>query len=391
VTSNRLERLFLYHLWACVPFGVAWIIWPGITGTPLDQHDIDNMRLVTIVAALYLLVRSWLAFRPAGKRRAIREGIIWPLTDVLLIGTALFMTPKGSDHTWLLLLYLLPITQAAATLNLRWALLIGGLAVATFVTASFTATQWGKIDSPHYFDAAFRIFFLLLMASLFTNLGREVAQARKELALAEYKRELAGEMHDGIQQFLAGVWTRLELAQRMIPNDPVKAAEIAADQRFVVRQAADELRILVRRLRSPLLEKEAFMEALRHQVALFGERTNVSAELHVSGTPHQLKPTTEHALLRIVQEAFTNITKHAGATEVSVDVEFGANEVRCVIHDNGAGFDPSTPKEHLDGLSGYGMETMCQRAAATGGTCEVQSKPGEGTSVIVTVPYVASK
>ncbi|MDQ3815465.1 MAG: sensor histidine kinase [Armatimonadota bacterium] len=381
MVSNRLERLFLYHLWACVPFAVAWMIWPGIVGAASAPDEVLRMRIVTLVAGVCLLVRSWRTFRPIRRDGSMRESIIWPIIDVLLISAALFVR-AGADNSWIVLLYLLPITQASATLNLRWALLVGGLAVASYLLVF--ALSGNEMHS--YFYGAFRLFFLLLMASLVTSLGREVARAREELALANYKNQLAAEMHDGIQQYLSGTWTRLELAHKMIPHDPVQAARIAVDQRYALRQAADELRTLVRRLRSPLLTEEGLVETLRHQVTLFAERTDVGAELRVTGAPIQLDPALEHTLLRIVQEALTNVAKHARATQVTVGLEFEPQEIRCTIRDNGIGFDPAQLPAESDGLSGLGMETMRQRATAVGGTCAVQSQAGEGTSVTVILP-----
>jgi two-component system sensor histidine kinase DegS len=194
-------------------------------------------------------------------------------------------------------------------------------------------------------------------------------------------------MHDGIQQYLVAISMRLDLARTLIPTDPLQAAQVAVDQRHLARQAADELRALVRRLRSPLLEKEGLVEALRQHLTLFGERTAVATELRVAGEEVRLEPRIEHALLRIVQEALTNIVKYAQATQVVVSLEFQPQAVCCMIRDDGVGFDPAQLPAEPGLTSGFGMETMHSRAAAVKGTCQVSSQPGEGTTVAATVPY----
>jgi two-component system sensor histidine kinase DegS len=207
------------------------------------------------------------------------------------------------------------------------------------------------------------------------------------LALAEYKNALAAEMHDGLQQYLGAIAMRLELARTLIPTDPTEAARVAVEQRHLARQAADELRVMVRRLRSPLVEKEGLAEALRQYLALLGERTSFATELLITGEEIRLPPRTEQVLLRIVQEALNNVMKHAQATRVVVTLEFAPPEVRCTVQDNGRGFDPAQLPTEPGLAGGFGMETMHGRAAELKGTCQVNSEPGEGVTVVVTVPY----
>jgi signal transduction histidine kinase len=372
---TSLERLFLIHLWACTPFVFAWVTWPNTFGHHHDPDQIRSLRLVYAVALVYLSLRTWLTLRPRGR---FPFELLWPVVDIALISLGLYAN-HAEPGSWAMLLYLLPLTQAAATLRQRWAMLVGALAAAAYLgvcgIADLTSTS-----------GAFRPFFLLLMASLVAMLGREVARAQRERALAEYKDELSAEMHDGIQQYLVSIAARLELARTMMRDDPVKAAEFAVEQRHLVRQANDELRAMVRRLRSPLLEQAGLAEALRQHVELFRERAAVTAELRVTGPETRLDSRVEHALLRIVQEALTNIMKHAQADEVTVGLEFGEDRVRVSVSDDGVGFAPEAIAEQPDLGSGLGLYTMQDRAALVEGKCEVESAPGKGSTVTVTVP-----
>jgi signal transduction histidine kinase len=374
---DRVQRLFLYHLWACIPFALVWALWPAQVGASVEPR-VGALRIVMGVGGVYLALRSWLTYRPVG---GIPWHFVWPVADVALISIGI--TYKAGPAEWVVLLYLIPVTEAAATLDLRWAVLVGVLGAAGYVAASVVKVNWAfGAENFKNAAAAFRLFFLVLMASLLTNLGREVARAYRELTLADYKSRLAGEMHDGIQQYLAAIAMRLELARRMLGTDPTAAAQLAVDQRHVARQAADELRVLVRRLRSPALESEGLAEALRQYIALFNERSEVRADLHIAGDERRLDPAVEHAFLRITQEALNNVAKHAQATQVSITIEFGPDEVGCTIRDDGVGFVPAQAP-----TGGLGMETMRGRAADVHGNCEVTSAPGEGTTVVVRVPH----
>lgn len=373
-----LQRLFLYHLWACVPFVIAWLVAPATVGVSRDPMEIRATYPVALAALAYLVFRSWFTFRP---RPAVRWEYIWPVADVFLISLALFarVRPQGS---WLMLLYLFPITQAASTLSVRWALGIGALSVAAYLSACGV----GGLESLQYGYGVFRLFFLLLMASLVTNLGREVVRAHRESALNDYRNELAAEMHDGIQQYLAAIAMRLELARALMKKDPGEAARIAVDQRHLARQAADDLRVMIHRLQLPELENSGIANILRYYIGLLGNRSDLRIELVVAGDAVRLDARTEHAILRIVQEALTNVVKHASAGDVKVGLEFAPGEVICVVADDGIGFDIGSIPEKQPSAERYGLENMRRRAAGVNGKLEISSTPGKGSTVLLRIP-----
>lgn len=376
--SRRLERLILYHLWACVPFGLAWAVWPGVLGVSRDPGEVLALRLVMAAAVLYLAARSWIVLKSPA---APSWRSVWPIVDVLLISVALLL--KSSPATsWLSLLYLFPITQAAATLRLRWAVLVGVLAAALYLLAS----GMSGVAHLRYAWAAFRLFFLVLMASLLTHLARTVTRAGQELAVSRYREDLSREMHDGIQHYLAAISAKLSYARTLLRDDPDRAARLALDQRYLVSQVADELRYLVRRLRSPQVEQQGFVGALKDHLELFADRTHIDLAVRVEGRPASLPPDVEHAAFRIVQEALTNIEKHAQADRVTVEVDFTGDRLRCVIADDGVGFDGAAAEREPSVEGGVGLHSMRERAASVGGTLRVESEPGQGTEIVLKVP-----
>lgn len=379
--SKRLERLILYHLWACVPFGLAWAIWPEVLGASRDPQAVYALRVVCAAAGLYLVVRSWIVLRP----HSPAWRYVWPLVDVALITVALVLKSEP-EKSWISLLYLFPVAEAAATLEVRWAVVIGLLAASSYLATTGTAALEGLGGA----IAAFRLFFLVLMASLLALLARAAARAGEELAVSRYRNELSREMHDGIQHYLAAISTRLQYARTMLAKDPLSAARLAVDQRFLVNQAADELRYLIRRLRSPVLEREGFLDGLQTHLSLYGDRLSLVVSVEVEGQPAPLPPDVEQAAFRIVQEALTNAEKHAQATSITVELDFEGEALKCVVADDGVGFDPAAADREPTIEGGVGLHSMRERAASVGGTLSVESQPGRGTTICLTVPVAGA-
>jgi len=213
-----------------------------------------------------------------------------------------------------------------------------------------------------------------------------MARLREKVALADYRTRLSQEMHDGIQHYLVNIAARLELARKLMGKELEQAAKIAVDQRFAVRQAADELRYLVRLLRSPAVEREGFVDALRHHLSLFAQRSSISAPLAIQGTTTPVPPKVAHAAFRILQEALTNVEKHAQTNEAAVTLRFSPDLFECVIADKGVGFDPSNTAERPGIEGGLGLSSMRERAESVGGSLRVNSVPGQGTEITVAVP-----
>jgi signal transduction histidine kinase len=114
-------------------------------------------------------------------------------------------------------------------------------------------------------------------------------------------------------------------------------------------------------------------------VAALAERWPFALELEVPPSLPRLPPAAEHSLLRAIQESLTNVAKHAQATQAEVRLSLSNGAVRCVIRDEGVGFNPAAALG--DGLAG-----LRDRIQALGGTLEVQSAPGAGTTITVLLP-----
>lgn len=322
-----------------------------------------------VIVGLYLIVRTWLAFRDPPK---LNWEFVFPPIDIAVISALMYLGNRDPLSN-ISLLYFFPLAQAAGTLSLRWSLTVGVMVVAGAALATH------GLQSAEPFNAFFRYFFILVMGSLMTLLARAAASLQAELGIARDRNRMAMEMHDGVQGHLVTLSRQLELIERSAEANPGRAVEIAREARDSSRLAADELRYLVHRMRSPSLE-QGFVPALRQFVHNQAERNGIEINFVTEGEPQPGQADVEHALFRIAQEALNNVLKYSGATAVKVDLTFMPGETKLLVKDNGRGFDPLKASE--GGLTG-----MAARAEAVRGQLTIQSSE-EGTTITALVPVL---
>jgi signal transduction histidine kinase len=195
---------------------------------------------------------------------------------------------------------------------------------------------------------------------------------------------MARELHDTIEQHLAGIGFCLEAADRALPEHPALAQRhlsLAVDQ---VNAGADEVRRSVWELRTPSLEAgglEGALDEAGQQLARCSARP-IEVQTRAAGTLRPFSRVMENHLLRIGQEALTNAVRHGQASHVRIDLRYEPEAFVLSVVDDGRGFDPqkAAPEGH------FGLAGMRERADAIGGRLAIRSAPGRGTRVEVTVP-----
>lgn len=228
------------------------------------------------------------------------------------------------------------------------------------------------------------------------NLYREVQERealRGELlrqivsAQEKERRRIARELHDETGQALTALGLGLAAAAESMASDPSRAAQQLAELRALSAQAIEELHELVADLRPSILDDLGLVPALRRQIEDFESRTEVQVEFHVEGRRRRMRPEIETVLFRIAQEALTNIAKHASAGAATVGLAYADGSVQLTVRDDGRGFDP---EEVLGGDSerrrAWGLLGIQERVALVGGTCQISSQPGTGTTIHVDIP-----
>jgi len=211
--------------------------------------------------------------------------------------------------------------------------------------------------------------------------NERLSEETRELAILEERNRMAREIHDTLAQGFTGIVLQLEAAEQGLNEDPESVPSHIDRARALARESLSEARRSVWALRSQALEKRDLAGAIRREVERLAGEGRVGARLLVSGKRARLEESIEDALLRITQEALTNVRRHSGATSAEVRLAFGEQTVRLTIVDNGVGFDTSTTKDGSFGLIG-----MNERAQSCGGKAIVSSSPGRGTRIEATVP-----
>jgi two-component system sensor histidine kinase UhpB len=225
--------------------------------------------------------------------------------------------------------------------------------------------------------ARLRETFNVMLARLETE---RVAAASAVLRAQESERaRLARDLHDEVNQALAAVSLRLAATAE---GAPAEFAEELAETQRLATQAMHELLGLARELRPAALDDHGLVPALRTQVRMFGERWSMPANFAADGTRPLLGEFEQLVAYRVVQEALSNVARHARASRVKVTV-MGCNgaEVTVTVADDGDGFDP----DRLDG-GRSGLAGMRERALLARARIDVRSAPGEGTTVALTLP-----
>lgn len=217
-------------------------------------------------------------------------------------------------------------------------------------------------------------------------------QARRQLlqqlvtAQEEERRHIARELHDQLAQDLTGLILGLKALQDSAPAGGPSAERIAQLQ-AVAMGIGREVRDLAVRLRPSVLDDLGLALALSNDVEQWSARANVGVDLHTSGLDGERLPlAVETTLYRLVQEALTNVLKHAHASEVSVIIERNANEVRLIIEDDGGGFSAPVMAGGTDDRPRLGLLGMQERVALLNGTLTVESAPGSGTTIFARLP-----
>jgi signal transduction histidine kinase len=234
---------------------------------------------------------------------------------------------------------------------------------------------------------------LLMVAAWMVVLGRRlreqmaiIRQKLKSGAVLEERNRIARELHDTLEQELAGITMQLDLAADCFQQAPRIAEQALKAARNMSRHSMVEARRSVWDLRCQLLEEGDLVSALTQIVEPLVPHERVRVDAKFEGIPVRLSRSVEMNLLRIGQEAVANAVKHGRASQISIELRYAAESVRLTVSDDGQGFaaDQASPTGH------FGLLDMRERAQSMGSNLTVESEPGHGTRVAVEVAVRAA-
>ncbi|WP_290454380.1 sensor histidine kinase [Corynebacterium stationis] len=232
-----------------------------------------------------------------------------------------------------------------------------------------------------------------------TALIRELMETREQLAeteraagVAGERQRIAHEIHDTLAQGLSSIQMLLHAANRDLDGDinVDKARERIGLARQTAADNLQEARAMIAALQPAALSQTSLVGALDRMAQGFAAAADLNIEVEADGEVTQLPMKLEAVLLRIAQGAVGNVAKHAQATRARITVSYSDDAVRVDIVDNGVGFDVKAVESRPAGLGHIGLAAMKRRAEEVSGEVVIESSPGNGTAVSVSVPLTTS-
>lgn len=199
------------------------------------------------------------------------------------------------------------------------------------------------------------------------------------------RQRLARELHDQVGQSLTAMGINLDIIRTLLPVETTPdIISHLEDTRALVTRTTKRVRQVMIDLRPETLDDYGLLAALHWSAERFSKRTGIAVNVEGEEATSRLPAPIENVLYRVTQEALTNVAKHAQATQVKVSLNLNSRTVYLVIADNGVGFDLNAPKEP-DKVQ-WGLTIMVERVEGINGHFRLDTKPGQGTKIIVEVP-----
>lgn len=301
------------------------------------------------------------------------------------------------------LLYIVLVIRSCLIFQLPGRLVVTGLSFSLFL---FTLLSWVEAfggrpllqERLRYLVWGYSLLFglslafvLLLMNALLTERQsrekltlaheqlRQYAQRIENQATLQERNRIARDIHDSLGHSLTALNVQLETALKLWSSDPAKAASFLAQAKRLGSTALQDVRQSVSAMRSDPLQGRSLQDAIAYLAKEFKHSTNISPVCNIC-LEYPLPSELNTVVYRIVQEALTNITKYAKATEVNIQLQASPNELILMIQDNGKGFN------FQQNTTGFGLQGMRERTLAQDGKFEIKSLPQAGCKIIAQFP-----
>ncbi len=381
--NQSLERLSYYLTVYAVGAAGLLFVW---------QQPSPRAPWLRGLILAYMLVSTFSMSAFLYTRRAYVHALL-ALQSILVI-TLVLLEP---DMNFFIIWFYLQTVYALIVLPARQAYFwLAALVVSTVGLLVYAYGWLGGLSSAAIYGSGFLFFWVFAGLTRRANEARDESQrllaelqqthralqeyaAKAEaLAAAEERNRLAREMHDTLGHRLTVSAVQLEAAERLIPSQPQRAAEMVATVRGQVRAALSELRRTVAALRQPLEDNLPLERALPRLVSDFQQAAGMPVSLEMPETLPPLTPQQRLTLFRAAQEGLTNVHKHAAAARVWVRLETAEERIALRVSDDGRG--PGAAP------GGFGLRGLEERAARLGGALRFGERPGGGSQLEISPP-----
>lgn len=200
------------------------------------------------------------------------------------------------------------------------------------------------------------------------------------------RKRIARDLHDSTVQNLTSLVHKCELCNKLIDIDSTRAKLELITMSNTIKTVINDMRGIIYNLRPMTLDDLGLSITIKRFANKLMDLNNINVKVSTNEEVKEILPVIKLTLFRIIQEACTNVIKHANASEINIDIIFEEKNVTVIIKDNGSGFGNKQSDENVTQASSFGLSIMRERISLLSGTIEIQSEREIGTTVIVSVP-----
>jgi signal transduction histidine kinase len=371
---QRINTDTLYY----VLLGLVALLCLVLSYWPWIQKKLGRafLPIIIIIITIMPILVSWITIRLfRGPLTLDAEGSVLRLLPFLLVGFLLVAWQYKWQYMLLIILVITVlnvnvILYAPGALLFRGALIVPLIQAVVLLAVGFSISYlMGRLRKQHQSleEANVRL--------------THYASTLEQLATTRERNRLARELHDTLAHTLSGLSVQLETIKAYWDVDHKMAQSSLEKSIAVAHSGLEETRRALKALRASPLDDLGLEQAIKTMVEGIAIRANLALELSITDKLPVLSPDVEQCVYRVAQEAVTNVVNHANAKTLTVKLESQNGKTTLIVHDDGSGFD----MEKIDKSGKFGLIGIQERAQLVGGILDITSKPGQGTTVQLTV------
>jgi len=383
-TSYEKEAYQFLAVYRFLAYALAVMFTQVVPGLSAPAMPVVQLYIILAVLGVYTILR---VFSPLRWRERS------PMTYLILLGDfllcILLVIYTNGLNSPFLLYSLTPVMTAALLFEERVSLSLAAIASISLSVTHLALSQF--IERIAYLMQGHNLtllivytLFCFVVATVPYRINLNIRQRIEREAIIEERRRIAREIHDGVAQSLGYLNLKTKVVSDSVSSqDTVRALTELGDIRKVVQDTYEDIRESIDQL-SAEVRNISIIPALTNYTREFGSNNGIKVKFDASKAFPRLSPVVELQLLRIVQEALTNVRRHAQATEVGVKLKNTSEAVEMIVKDNGQGFALSELEKAPPGY--HGLNIIKERAEGLGGSLDISTAPGEGTELRVSLP-----
>ena len=363
------------------------VMFTQVPRSPLSVSVMPTMQLYVILMSTLAVYSVLKVFSPLRWQARSKMTYIILIGD-FLICIVLVIYTNGLNSPFLLY-SLTPIITAALLFEEKVSLSLAAVASLSLSVTHLVLSQFSErfawiMQGYNLTLLIVYTLFCFVVASVPYRTNLNIRRRIEGEAINEERRRIAREIHDGVAQSLGYLNLKIKQVSDLVSSqNDVSAITGLGEIREVVQGTYEDIRESINQLSTETRSLPVVL-ALRNYVREFGDNTGIPVQFDVPKSFPGLSPVAELQLLRIVQEALTNVRRHAAASKVAVKLEDTGESVEVTVRDNGRGFNLLTMEDAPPGY--HGLNIIKERAEGLGGRVNIVTSPEEGTEVKVSLP-----